>query len=181
MQKIIFMKVPTKTILIILSVVSVIIIASAAIFINSYYEENLSLKSPLTKTDNENMAKFLTEKAIDEYVFTSSLEVIQDNLVTNFADGASRYVFVIDFDTLKIVSHPNSEIIGQYVFDEIDSKETPQQVKDALTKNGTTWMHYHFTNPDDNKVESKISWLKLQDGLIFGSGFYVSEPNAIVP
>ena len=37
------------------------------------------------------------------------------------------------------------------------------------------WVHYDLINPDDGKIEPKMSFLKPTDGYILGSGFYIPD------
>ena len=174
------MKVSPKIVYIVLALVFVGVIGGAAIMSGQYFDDSTVQqdfstlqKEPQTFNENKKVAISLTEKAIDEYVFTGTLHSLDASFLTEkFYNGNSRYAFVIDYDDLTVLAHPNSKVIGQYTFDEINSLESPQVIKTALRNEESTWMHYYFTNPDTVQTQYKISYLKLHDGKIFGSGFY---------
>ncbi len=169
-----------RTVFVLLGLVFIGVVVGSAILSGEYFEDtpiSTLEQAPLTTSANQKMAQFLTEKAIDEYILIGSLEGISDNLVTNFANDQTRYVFVIDYDTQLIASHPDKTKIGSSSYALINSHEPYDEIMNVLKTKGYSWISYDFLNPDDGNVEPKMSWLQLHDNYIFGSGFYVPMTN----
>lgn len=84
-----------------------------------------------------------------------------------------KYVFVYDMDTKNMVGHPNSDLIGKNVFEELIVSLIPlSQIDSELNNNGESIMKYEWTNPETDTMQVKTSYLKLHDGLVFGSGYF---------
>lgn len=83
-----------------------------------------------------------------------------------------RYGFVLDEMTTKLLAHPNSDLLGQNIFDVIEPVESKEQILSELQTNGKVWVHYEFENPETGNIEPKTSLFELHDSLIFASGFY---------
>ena len=52
---------------------------------------------------------------------------------------------------------------------------TPEEVMDDLESSGSTWVTYTFHNPSTDTEQLKRTYLKLRDGLVFGSGYYLID------
>lgn len=173
----------SKIVFITLVLVFIAVIGGAAImsgqyFDNSTVQQDLSLlqKEPQTFNENKRVAISITEKAIDEYVFTGTLDSLDASFLTEkFYNGNSRYAFVLDYDNQTILVHPNSDRVGTKSFALNNSEEPLDKILHTLKTTDSMWVHYDLVNPDDGKIEPKMSFLKLEDGYIFGSGFYIPD------
>ena len=55
------------------------------------------------------------------------------------------------------------------------SKRTVEDVLEELEQKGSVWVSYIFHNPATGVEQLKRSFLRLHDGLVFGSGYYVLD------
>lgn len=124
-------------------------------------------------TEDHDRAQLAVEIAIESYEnVDKDVSELNQYLDMNFNSLHKRYAFVIDYDTQKIVAHPNIERIGVDSFAIINASESTDSILENLEKNEGHWIYYDFENPETGNIEPKTSWLRLHDGLIFGSGFY---------
>jgi signal transduction histidine kinase len=127
----------------------------------------------LVLSEDQKTAKMLVDQVIKKYDDEEKdLSALENHLDFNVNSKIHRYAFVIDYETQKIMAHPNSELLGQNSFALINSSESEESILENLKKSDGHWVYYNFTNPETGDVEPKTSWFKLHDGLIFGSGFY---------
>lgn len=85
------------------------------------------------------------------------------------------YLFVIDKDSDELVLHPDQTLLGAKSAQRRDPKGYAYGAKTLETTEEGQWVDYFYRTYDgDTPVEEgdKHSWLKLHDGLIFGSGWY---------
>jgi hypothetical protein len=90
-----------------------------------------------------------------------------------FAKGMD-YVDVHDL-TGVCVAHPVSpDIVGTNRLDVADmhGKRFIQEIVDAAKSQSSGWISYMRENPNTGRVEHKIAYWQLHDGLIFKAGTY---------
>ncbi len=91
-----------------------------------------------------------------------------------FIDG-EFYVFVLSTSGTTY-AHSNPDLLGQDIFDLQDSQGVyvVRGVLNSATASGG-WSEYRFTNPASQVEEPKRSWSVLHGGVVFGSGYYITE------
>jgi len=87
----------------------------------------------------------------------------------------SLYVFTWDTRGY-ITAHPaNHGLIGRNVYN-IKDPNGFQFVKYAVNtakKRGSGWVKYKWSNPKTKRIQNKITYFKLVDGIIFACGVYI--------
>ena len=84
------------------------------------------------------------------------------------------YIFVYDLNG-KVMAHGgNAKLVGKVLMDsqDADGKFFVRERVTLAKAKGKGWQSYKFPNPVAKKIESKIAYVELQDGLIFGCGVY---------
>ena len=135
--------------------------------------------------DPAQYTKQVVQAAIDMYE-SSGL----DAAVAHYSDPASIdgqwYVFIIDGDG-AVLAHYQPERVGQslhgWIGTDINGYEFGPEMMSA-DHNGK-WVPYVYTNPaggvlDDAaelSFELKNAWVVSHDGLLFGSGWYISAED----
>ena len=155
------------------------VIVAAAISVLIIYDLDKPIPKPLQDpglvvvSQDSKLAQTLVEEVIKKYDNEEKeLSALENFLEFNINSTEKRYAFVIDYDTKKIVAHPNTELLGQDSFALINASESEESILENLKNNDGHWVYYDFTNHETGNEEPKTSWFKLHDGLIFGSGFY---------
>jgi len=155
------------------------VIVAAAISVLIIYDLDKPIPKPLQDpglvvvSQDSKLAQTLVEEVIKKYDNEEKeLSALENFLEFNINSTEKRYAFVIDYDTKKIVAHPNTELLGQDSFALINASESEESILENLKNNDGHWVYYDFTNPETGNEEPKTSWFKLHDGLIFASGFY---------
>ena len=90
-----------------------------------------------------------------------------------FAKGMD-YVDVHDLNGV-CVAHPLSpDIVGanRLTVADMHGKKFIQEMVDAAKSQSSGWITYMRENPNTGKVEHKIAYWQIQDGLIFKAGTY---------
>lgn len=107
-----------------------------------------------------------------------AFETITDGAATY--DATVPYQFVVDFDTMEILAHGyNPDRVGADGTAALETgKMTIGEIKEELESDGSTWVMYTTTNPENGKEQMKKSYMTLHDGYVFGSGFYLSDLEA---
>jgi signal transduction histidine kinase len=88
--------------------------------------------------------------------------------------GGMDYVDVHDLNGV-CVAHPKSpDIVGQNRLDVADmhGKRFIKEIVDAARTQPDGWVTYMRENPNNGKVEKKIAYWVVRDGLIFKAGTY---------
>ena len=84
------------------------------------------------------------------------------------------YVFIIDADDKMIAHAPIPSLLGTDVKELVssDGYELGKEMAKATEEGG--WINYLWPNPATatDEEEPKRTWVRRQDGLIFGSGYY---------
>ncbi len=155
------------------------VIVAAAISVLIIYDLDKPIPKPLEDPGlvvvsyDSKLAQTLVDEVIKKYDNEEKeLSALENFLEFNINSTEKRYAFVIDYDTKKIVAHPNTELLGQDSFALINASESEESILENLKNNDGHWVYYNFVNPETGNEEPKTSWFKLHDGLIFGSGFY---------
>ena len=163
--------------IIIFGIATVIVaLAISALIINDMDKPiSKPLQDPglLVESYDSKLSQTLVDEVIKKYDNEGKdLSALENFLEFKINSTSERYVFVIDYDTKKIVAHPNSELLGEDSFALINASESEESILENLKNNEGHWVYYNFENPETGNLEPKTSWFKLHDGLIFGSGFY---------
>jgi len=123
-------------------------------------------------TRNHEMSEMLVNLMIENYEKgNKEISSLDKKLGFKITGVGMRYGFVLDENEM-IVAHYNPKFIGQKNIAMSISIESKDQILSTLNNEGQIWIHYDFINPETKKIEPKTSFLKMYDGLIFGSGFY---------
>ena len=93
----------------------------------------------------------------------------------SFIDG-EIYTFVITTDGVVQAHAADPDLVGDDISDleDSDGSLVTQGIIDAASAQGGL-ATYRFNNPVTGQEEPKDSWVVLHDGLIFGSGDYITE------
>ena len=92
--------------------------------------------------------------------------------ITAFMSTNPNYPFVLDPNTGTVVAHgSNPDRIGATSVVFTNSSVPPETFLNMEEGEGI-WSEYVFANPETGEEESKISWIILHDGYLFGSGYY---------
>ena len=84
------------------------------------------------------------------------------------------YVFVYDLNGTVKAHGQNAKLVGKEMLQAKDPDGT-FYVKEhiALVKGkGHGWQDYKFSNPVSKKIEAKMAYVELFEGMIFGCGIY---------
>lgn len=143
---------------------------------NSTNDSDVSTPQDLINNETKNYqnAQMLVNVVIKNYDKNNQdIEPILNQLDFYINSVNKKYVFVYDMDTKNMVGHPNSDLIGKNVFEELIVSLIPlSQIDSELNNNGESIMKYEWTNPETDTMQVKTSYLKLHDGLVFGSGYF---------
>jgi signal transduction histidine kinase len=84
------------------------------------------------------------------------------------------YVVVMDLNATMLAHPINQKIIGMNVIDlpDTDGKMFRREIIETAKTKGEGWVDYKYKNPTSNKVESKTSFIKRADNMIFVCGTY---------
>lgn len=126
-------------------------------------------------------ADYLTaKKIVNNVIFrydenNKKLRGLTPSLTFHINETTIKYAFVWEMSTKDIVAHPDSSLIGKNVFrDVITTNEPLDQINSELMTFKQTKITYEWKNPETSKMETKVSYLKLYDGLVFGSGYFLN-------
>ena len=92
--------------------------------------------------------------------------------ISSFESTAESYPFVLDIDTQKRVAHgANPDVVGttSVVF---TNSSIPLATFQTWEDGDSGWAAYTVVKPGEAVVSSKISWLVMHDGYLFGAGYY---------
>jgi hypothetical protein len=132
-----------------------------------------SSKSVLAATKAE--AEALVKKSI-AFVKESGKEkgfAEISNLKGKFVKG-ELYVVVLD-KTGKCLAHgSNNKLIGKDLssLKDPDGKAFVKELIDVASSKGKGWVEYKVTNPATDKVQQKIAYVELSDGMSFLAGIF---------
>jgi signal transduction histidine kinase len=87
------------------------------------------------------------------------------------------YVMVYDLDGRCVAHGAKKERIGKLLIDEkdADGKAFVRERIAIVKKAGKGWQEYKFQNPVSKKIEDKVAYCELTDGLVVCSGAYKAK------
>lgn len=92
--------------------------------------------------------------------------------ISSFKSTSVHYPFVLDPETKAVVAHgANPARIGATSV-VLTNSSVPYDTLRSLEEGEGVWTEYTFDNPATGMEQSKISWIKMYDGYLFGSGYY---------
>lgn len=95
------------------------------------------------------------------------------NSIMTMDTGYTFILSPVDYTILAHGSDPNR--VGDPSIALTDANKPTDVILDELQNNEGTWVEYVFYNPATGEDQPKRSWLQLEDGLIFGSGYYIED------
>ena len=112
--------------------------------------------------------KQLVQLTIDQYD--------GDLLSITTIEFGEHYSFVLSENLDEILIHPNPKVIGTEPIGVTHANISLETIKETLKTQGEIWIDYVYLNPATGNEENKRSWLVLNNGYVFGSGYYPSTP-----
>ena len=94
------------------------------------------------------------------------------------------YVFIFDTRDVLVAHAPNPDLVGLHSSNVLGPNDYPSGdsvVAVARANPGGAWLEYTYPNPASGDLETKHSWVVVQDGLVFGSGWYEPGPSRSQP
>lgn len=92
--------------------------------------------------------------------------------IDGFMSQSEHYPFVVDPETTKVVAHgANPDRVGVTSVLLTNSTVSLEEFR-SLNEDEGVWTEYTFLNPETGLESSKISWVVMHDGYLFGSGYY---------
>jgi cytochrome c len=84
------------------------------------------------------------------------------------------YIAVFDFDGLTLAQGAAPKLVGINRMDQTDSNGKPyiREIIEVARKNGEGWVEYMRNNPQTKKIEEKVTFTKVHEGLVFMCGAY---------
>ncbi len=114
------------------------------------------------------------QRAIDMYV-SEGREKTFEHYFSDESAVERWYLFIIDTSVDELALHPNQALLGAKSAQRRDPRGYAYGAEMLKTTEEGQWVSYFYRTYDgDTPVEEgdKHTWLKLHDGLIFGSGWY---------
>lgn len=89
--------------------------------------------------------------------------------------GGELYIFIYGTDGVcKAIGFETEKIVGQNRM-ALKDPDGKLYVREFITKaktEGKGWVEYKRMNPLDKKIENKVSYVELHEGLVIGAGIY---------
>lgn len=87
------------------------------------------------------------------------------------------YPFIFNATTFRTVAHGSvPDRIGHVPYSILNTGDRPLElIQSDLESNGETWTLYSFRHPPTGTVQLKYAYMKLHEGHIFASGWYVLD------
>lgn len=132
------------------------------------------------KSDQPGYTVSLVEQAIDRYEANGRQATIDYHNSPDSVDGR-WYVFIYDENNVRIAHPTVKSLLGKPVDGPtgVDINGYAYGKDMVKTTEAGQWVSYVFLNPSTGREEVKHTWLKKHDGLIFGSGWYEGNPQAL--
>jgi cytochrome c len=100
--------------------------------------------------------------------------------LADFSDPGGRfryrdlYVMAYDLDGRCLAHGAKKDRIGKLLIEEkdVDGKQFVKERIDIARKHGKGWQEYKFANPTTGKVEQKVVYFELSDGVVVVCGAY---------
>ena len=89
------------------------------------------------------------------------------------------YVFIVDAQSGKTISHPDPIYIGYDTAGSVDVTGYAHGAEIMSADEDGKWVSYVWMNPITNDLHQKHTWAIRYDGLIFASGWYEEEVIAV--
>ena len=137
------------------------------------------------RTSPADYTKFFVNSAISRYE-VEGLEATTAHYNRLESIDEQWYVFIAD-ETGAVISHFNTEVLGRNLNGPLATDADGYNFGPAMlaaTEEGT-WVSYVYNNPATDRltdsdrhlgaVELKRTWVVRHDGLLFGSGWYISS------
>lgn len=173
--------------ILVLPLIIIIIFVLEIINFKKSFEENYNRVSNYLIEKEEKLLEKNSTIAIEilEYNSTLNGKRIDANIIfdlfKNINKKTSDYFFIFDMDGKVIVHSYLRHLEGQNL-----KNSEIEHYKDATNKiidknNNSTFIEYFWQNPNTNKLEKKISFIKNipNTNLIIGSGFYPADLTQI--
>ena len=92
-------------------------------------------------------------------------------------EAISTYLFVVDpTEGAVLAQNVDPDILGGTSdWEAIAASVSVEDLLADLETERGVWVAYDLTNPVTGELESKRTWLTMQGGLVFGSGYYSSD------
>lgn len=119
--------------------------------------------------------KSIVENAIEMYKSDKVSAFI--NVNTRSANLTPHYPFIIDPGTRTVMANGGfPTVVGSIslIFSDHANK-SPEEILSELDEGKGVWVEYEYNVPGTSFEEKKRSFIKLYDGFIFGSGYYLSS------
>jgi len=88
--------------------------------------------------------------------------------------GSELYIFIYDMKGTCLAIGFQSQLIGMNRLNakDPDGKFFIQEMLDLAKTKGSGWVDYKYTNPSNQKIEAKTSYVEHVDGWLVGCGVY---------
>jgi len=88
------------------------------------------------------------------------------------------YVFALDRDGNVRAHGTRKDFIGKnhLAFKDADGKAFNREMLETAKRDGKGWVEYKMQNPISGKVEQKVAYFELVDGLVVGCGAFLKQP-----
>jgi cytochrome c len=104
----------------------------------------------------------------------------KEKALAAFSDPSGRfrykdlYVMAYDLDGRCVAHGARKDRIGKPFIDEkdVDGKAFVRERIDIARKHGKGWQEYKFANPTTNRVEQKVAYFELSNGVVVVCGAY---------
>ena len=136
---------------------------------------------------------YTVDSSVQSIVYGNILQYQRDGQISALASinavppaPVSTYGFVVDPQTGSTLaqSADPGRIGGTPDWDAIVGALPARDILDKTSRGVGTWVDYTHTNPVTGQEETKRAWLVMYDGLVFGSGYYLSDilvPGGVLP
>ena len=144
----------------------------------SIYALTLALRTPeVAKSNPTDYTVALVDRAIDYYRANGRQAALDYYNSPESVDGP-WYVFIFDEDKNRIAHPTRKDLLGTPIHGptavDVLGYYYGGQMAEA-TEEGQ-WVDYVFLNPATGNHQYKHTWVKVYDGLTFGSGWYEDTP-----
>lgn len=96
-------------------------------------------------------------------------------VINSMETNKSVYPFILDINTLEILAEGAFPVlVGAPALFLHDADVPLENIMSDLAESEGVWVRYVFNNPEKDIYETKVAYLSLHDGYIFGSGYYLS-------
>ena len=120
----------------------------------------------LTVAEDEMRLRHALGYGGDEAVFS---------VINSMETHESVYPFILDVNTLEILAEGAFPVlVGAPALFLHDADMPLEDIMSDLAESEGVWVRYVFNNPEKDIYETKVAYLSLHDGYIFGSGYYLS-------